>query len=686
MVEGDLAALLDALRASTTSLSTPAAAAWAASCLDGAPRSAAMARALMDAWGGPLGAVPLPPVVSLCLVRYVRESGLVPAALLLARRFFALTPSYETATSLAATLEACGYLTASRDTFEQALTYAPRAVEALLDVGDLSLELGELSEADDAYARALALHPEHPWASVSRIYVRHLRGDAAAVLALQDAARREEPFGRAWTLCERIAPYRFVLPTPQSPWLTKLTDFTRMCLAEIVPNLAGSDDEVEIEIGLDVVDVPSAQQAFYEGVNEVERLLHVALVPKLHTLVAEPAALASPERTPLWRRLEDGTFVATREPPRGDLNALLEIAASDYDFEGWWARARAWASTLADDATERLLACMLHVPPQPEPQRFPPWFWRFRLQVTAAMTLVQMGTGWLGTDRERAALDVFSGPVDWTTAAMILALGRLRGEEPELAGALGELLRAQSTRIDGGPALEGCIQAPLRAFPELASAAPPQAPKSPPGYGALLRAGKAARVAGSYAEAAAYFEEVTKLQPEDRGAWRVLGEVVGQLGDIDRSLRITTHALTLDPLHPIMRTNFAIKLLDAGRREDALAELTRAVSDHPSNTWARHWRTVTLLALGQPDEASAEAARAAEVVDGLGAAATARQLYEVAAMLSAVDRHDQAVTFLAESIASEPARRARAADDEDFARSRTQPAFRALVEPAADPS
>ncbi len=96
---------------------------------------------------------------------------------------------------------------------------------------------------------------------------------------------------------------------------------------------------------------------------------------------------------------------------------------------------------------------------------------------------------------------------------------------------------------------------------------------------------------GKYQEATKQFEQATKLQPNNAINWGNLGDALWQVpGERARAGQafakaaiLASEQLSLNPANQQLRTNYAIYLVKLGRREEAFAEITRAMKQEPKD-------------------------------------------------------------------------------------------------------
>ncbi len=85
--------------------------------------------------------------------------------------------------------------------------------------------------------------------------------------------------------------------------------------------------------------------------------------------------------------------------------------------------------------------------------------------------------------------------------------------------------------------------------------------------------------AGDNQRAAAELEQAVEVAPDSADVWALLGETRRKLEQPRAAQAAYDRALELDPALPLVRTNRALLLLQAGREAEARADLERVVND-----------------------------------------------------------------------------------------------------------
>ncbi len=178
-------------------------------------------------------------------------------------------------------------------------------------------------------------------------------------------------------------------------------------------------------------------------------------------------------------------------------------------------------------------------------------------------------------------------------AAGVLALtgldfGRLEGD---LAGAMSSVEEASDP--DGSAELAGDVSgegASASDAAEAASSAPaaaaprPAAPvRSGPSAESVRRAARAAFDAGTYADAIEQYRTLTRLAPRDADSFYYLGRSYALTDDTEQAITNLTQATSLQDKSPLYHIHLGIALESAGRFENALTQMQKAVElgGHP---------------------------------------------------------------------------------------------------------
>lgn len=87
--------------------------------------------------------------------------------------------------------------------------------------------------------------------------------------------------------------------------------------------------------------------------------------------------------------------------------------------------------------------------------------------------------------------------------------------------------------------------------------------------------------------ASRYFERTLELNPNYVTAYNIYGDVLRDIGNLERMIEVHRKAVELDPLSVFMRTRLASKLLDVGKYDESRALLDEVLSEYPDNDYAK---------------------------------------------------------------------------------------------------
>jgi hypothetical protein len=141
----------------------------------------------------------------------------------------------------------------------------------------------------------------------------------------------------------------------------------------------------------------------------------------------------------LWRY--DGVYASPAvPPPSAEIAEIVRALASQpYALEIWQDLAGEAAARLTPDDAEEIAAAMAHPPSAPEGMRA--WVWLQRVQFAAALILSRLDTGWVGSIRRKALIDLANGPLDWSVDAAVVALATIARAETEARAEITQLYR-----------------------------------------------------------------------------------------------------------------------------------------------------------------------------------------------------------------------------------------------------
>jgi len=87
--------------------------------------------------------------------------------------------------------------------------------------------------------------------------------------------------------------------------------------------------------------------------------------------------------------------------------------------------------------------------------------------------------------------------------------------------------------------------------------------------------------------ASRYFERTLELNPNYVTAYNIYGDVLRDIGNLERMIEVHRKAVELDPLSVFMRTRLASKLLDIGKYDESRALLNEVLAEYPDNDYAK---------------------------------------------------------------------------------------------------
>ena len=119
----------------------------------------------------------------------------------------------------------------------------------------------------------------------------------------------------------------------------------------------------------------------------------------------------------------------------------------------------------------------------------------------------------------------------------------------------------------------------------------------------LLAEGVALMHQGQFAEAEAAFLDLLKREPRNANAWYFIGLTLAQAGRLEEGVGHLRRAITLELGNALFQLNLGVALLQLGRNEEALVSLNAAVALDPNLTHAHYNRGVIFLKLNRPDQA-----------------------------------------------------------------------------------
>jgi hypothetical protein len=369
-----------------------------------------------------MAAKPYDDMLYTAYIVFLRQAGEMDEAIRLCTERHRALGSYHSAVSLAGTYREAKRFDEWFAASEEILRVAPDDVPARLDLGDcLWEEQNKLAEAEKWYADAVRIEPENAWAKPSLLAVRYLltneprwRDELEAYAGTRSGDQRAE------VCLGRVTPFfaDFVYPADGS--INTLTDLAGQIEAV---RAGGNTNPLTIEATTTGLDVPSCRRS----IDRQLEVWGVALKRELlGTQTPDPREPRVPVRYRLWTY--DGTTPQPAvPPPTPEVSATVaELAGVRYDLGTWIGYAAQIGGRLGAGNVEALLGVMAHPPDPPAGWRV--WNWTARVQVAAALVLA--GTGPEALD---VLTDLANGPLDWPTAAAVVALTAVARSRPDLS-------------------------------------------------------------------------------------------------------------------------------------------------------------------------------------------------------------------------------------------------------------
>ena len=167
---------------------------------------------------------------------------------------------------------------------------------------------------------------------------------------------------------------------------------------------------------------------FMSGTSELAQgTYELTDIPKFER---DPCKQVRGEPPPTWKRIEtqEVVQVVPKPPPAALLSQLAEVGSSSV-FPQVWARAGELAKKVTTTPSE-LMTAMVHPPSDPAwLEGLPDAL--FRYQVAIACVLAQLPRPW--SELKGAFESLLFGPVDWSSAAAVMALGEKARRDPVAA-------------------------------------------------------------------------------------------------------------------------------------------------------------------------------------------------------------------------------------------------------------
>ncbi|MCI0739407.1 MAG: hypothetical protein L0Y72_10215 [Gemmataceae bacterium] len=374
-------------------------------------------------------------------VALVRKLGRLDEALAAAERGYARHPGYFMAGSLASVYDGRGDHESWLRWQRVALEHDPKNVPVRLELGDRSLDAGQLAEAIRWYEEALACEPEQPWALPSLYAARHLQGDVRARTQLETYAALHPDNLRAASLIRRGIPYIGFLPEPQEATLGILRQITELAKSPEGPPRGSCT------VTLNAIEAPSSRLACSLGIAALGIDLDIPFTitniqapdPRLPRRPVQYQVWKYREQRKLLRRtLTTDPIAAVPEPNAAVTAAVAEIAMSPYDRPVWLAAA-ADLVRRRKPRIEDLLGVCAFPPSLPANVYAPIWIQRVQVVAALAMASFDSEVPWPSSRRKQVLFDLASGAMDWTVDAAVIALTALAQVEQGISEEIVEL-------------------------------------------------------------------------------------------------------------------------------------------------------------------------------------------------------------------------------------------------------
>ncbi|MBN1429220.1 MAG: tetratricopeptide repeat protein [Anaerolineae bacterium] len=345
----------------------------------------------------------------------LRRLGQGKKAIEYAQRGYQLSPISNTAIFLGGAYRDAGNVDAAIKAYQQALTHDPSNDEIRLDIADLLCERGDLDEGITYYEQVASRNPDHPWA-VSHLYFYQYQRDRNP--AIKDRLKKyvdEHPDNpMAAELLGRLGdPFIDNLPEP--------TDATIGILRKLVAE--NNKPKTGLNMGLSAMETPSARMA-------VEMYCNAPMTVSIADIQSpDPRQPRRDVQYILWRYKGTDPVAAVNPPSLAVSQQIARLANQPYSLDAWITSAQQIADQLGADRLNDLLGVMVH-PPEPQ-GGIPIWYWIYRVQVAAALTIAYLDDGWDGSLRKEALTSIALGPMDWTVDAALIALLVIARENPD---------------------------------------------------------------------------------------------------------------------------------------------------------------------------------------------------------------------------------------------------------------
>jgi tetratricopeptide (TPR) repeat protein len=339
--------------------------------------------------------------------------------------------------------------------------------DILLDVGDIELDRGRFEQAIEVYRQVPTTSERYAdWAQPSMIGAHLLATrDPGAAQQLLDLAKRGNR--RAQELDSLVNAYGEVQPSPRDLVAGLVRDVSGHFRSQ--PGQGTPAQPAVLGVNITSIESPSVTLAF--TLAAAAHRCHARL-----DLKAEKQAKPDPrwplmtaigrgddaiyQRYPLWVFDGDKPRVNAPPPPPAIVEAVLGIASTPFDWNGWQQRAAQLGPSLRGQVGG--LVCALVHPPLPRDPNADPIDWVWLWQLAIALVIARVDGGWSASERRGGLLAMVHGPIDWVISAAMPALGLVYAECPEARGELSQIFGALRQRVpDIGYA---CYRAPLEAI------------------------------------------------------------------------------------------------------------------------------------------------------------------------------------------------------------------------------
>lgn len=371
------------------------------------------------------------PMMQMAYAGLFRKAGLFEKAETIAKRALDDEATWHNATAVGLIMRKKGSPKEAEEYFVRALELDPTDNSARLEAGDAFFDAEDWQAALGWYEKALKKDPKNDWALPSANYCRWMlknqQDQIDAVVTLANKGNQ-----RAYNLASQA--YNMGLPEP--------ADATANIIRQLREKiLAGKKIGGNVKLSLSSIEAPSNFLAFkmeMESLGSPETTLGVTVseIPEpdpRKSIVQEFAEV----KYPLWKYEGNGSDTSTDAtpalpaPPQDIVDAVAKLANTKYDIVANFAAASYVAAALGPARLPEILAVMVH--PPAVPKNWSALSWLPRVQLTAALIIAQLDSGWDGSARKEGLLSILFGPQDWTTQAAIRALSILGTRDEALS-------------------------------------------------------------------------------------------------------------------------------------------------------------------------------------------------------------------------------------------------------------